>query len=340
MRRLNNCLENKKYTNIPVWFMRQAGRYLWEFQKIRKNNLNFINLCLNEKLVNEISLQPIKRFDLDAIILFSDILIVPYGLGQKVSFKKNLGPILGNLNLDSIIKIKQTDFLNRVCPVYKSINLLKNSMDYKNKSLIGFAGAPWTLLLYMIHKQSPKKDFNKGQIFKDKYLLDNLILKLEEFICLHIDKQIEAGANIIQLFDSWAGLLSRDELANYCYIPTLKIVNHIKKKGVPIICFPKNIKKEDYIDFCSIVKPSAINIDYEINPEWIKNKLDNLPIQGGLDPKILLTNKENVKKNVNYYLNIFSGYPYIFNLGHGVLPETDPSVIEFIIKTIREKNTQ
>jgi uroporphyrinogen decarboxylase len=339
MRRLNNCLENKKYTNIPVWFMRQAGRYLWEFQKIRKNNPNFINLCLNEKLVKKISLQPIKRFDLDAVILFSDILIIPYGLGQKVSFKKNLGPILGNLNLESIIKIKQIDFLNRVYPVYKSISLLKNNMDYKNKSLIGFAGAPWTLLLYMIHKQSPKKDFNKNQIFKDKYLLNHLILKLEEFICLHIDKQIEAGANIVQLFDSWAGLLSKDELVNYCYMPTLKIVNHIKKKKVPVICFPKNIEKEDYIDFCSIVKPSAINIDYEIDPEWIKNKLDNLPIQGGMDPKILLTNKENVKKNVNYYLNVFSGYPYIFNLGHGVLPETDPSVIEFIVKIIREKNT-
>ncbi len=339
MRRLNNCLENKKYTNIPVWFMRQAGRYLWEFQKIRKNNPNFINLCLNEKLVKKISLQPIKRFDLDAVILFSDILIIPYGLGQKVSFKKNLGPILGNLNLESIIKIKQIDFLNRVYPVYKSISLLKNNMDYKNKSLIGFAGAPWTLLLYMIHKQSPKKDFNKNQIFKDKYLLNHLILKLEEFICLHIDKQIEAGANIIQLFDSWAGLLSKDELVNYCYMPTLKIVNHIKKKKVPVICFPKNIEKEDYIDFCSIVKPSAINIDYEIDPEWIKNKLNNLPVQGGLDPKILLTNKENIKKNVNYYLNVFSGYPYIFNLGHGVLPETDPSVIEFIVKIIREKNT-
>ena len=339
MRRLNNCLENKKYTNVPIWFMRQAGRYLWEFQKIRKNNPNFINLCLNEKLVKKISLQPIKRFDLDAVILFSDILIIPYGLGQKVSFKKNLGPILGNLNLESIIKIKQIDFLNRVYPVYKSISLLKNNMDYKNKSLIGFAGAPWTLLLYMIHKQSPKKDFNKNQIFKDKYLLNHLILKLEEFICLHIDKQIEAGANIVQLFDSWAGLLSKDELVNYCYMPTLKIVNHIKKKKVPVICFPKNIEKEDYIDFCSIVKPSAINIDYEIDPEWIKNKLNNLPVQGGLDPKILLTNKENIKKNVNYYLNVFSGYPYIFNLGHGVLPETDPSVIEFIVKIIREKNT-
>ena len=153
MRRLNNCLENKKYTNIPIWFMRQAGRYLKEFQEIRKKNKNFINLCLNEKLVNEISQQPIKRFDLDAIILFSDILIIPYGLGQKVSFIKNFGPILENLNLDSSIKVSKTDFINRVNPVYKSINLLKNNMEYKNKSLIGFAGAPWTLLLYMIHKQ-------------------------------------------------------------------------------------------------------------------------------------------------------------------------------------------
>ena len=210
-------------------------------------------------------------------------------------------------------------------------------MDYKNKSLIGFAGAPWTLLLYMIHKQSPKNDFSKKQIFGDKYLLKHLILKLEDFICLHIDKQIEAGANVIQLFDSWAGLLSKKELPDYCYNPTFKIVSYIKKKGIPIICFPKGIRTEDYVDFCSTVKPSAFNIDYKADPEWIKNKVYNLPIQGGLDPKVLLTNKENIKKKVNYYLNVFSGYPYIFNLGHGVLPETDPSMVEFIVKTIREK---
>ena len=338
MKRINNCLKNKKYTNIPIWFMRQAGRYLIEFQKIRKKNPNFIKLCLTEKLVSEISQQPIKRFDLHAIILFSDILIIPYGLGQKVSLKKNFGPILGDLNLDSIIKVEKKDFLKRVNPVYKSLNLIKNSMDYKNKSLIGFAGAPWTLLLYMINKQSPKKNFNKNQIFGDKHLLKQLMLKLEDFICLHINKQIEAGANVIQLFDSWAGLLSKEELLDYCYNPTLKIVSHIKKKGIPIICFPRGIKKEDYVDFCSIVKPSAISIDYNIDPEWIKNKVDNLPIQGGLDPKVLLTNKENVKKKVNYYLDVFSGHPYIFNLGHGVLPETSPSMIEFVVKTIREKN--
>ena len=338
MKRLNNCLENKKYTSIPIWFMRQAGRYLPEFRKIRKKNPNFIKLCLTPELVEEISLQPLKRFDLDAIILFSDILIVPYGLGQKVLFKKNFGPILENLSLDSIIELNKTDFINRINPVYKSLNLLKNSIYYKDKSLIGFAGAPWTLLLYMINKQSPKSDLDKKLIFKDKHLLKSLISKLEEFICLHIDKQIEAGANVIQLFDSWAGLLPKEKLFDYCYNPTLKIVNYIKKKKIPIICFPRGIKKEDYVDFCSIVKPSAISIDYEVDPEWIKNKVNNLPIQGGLDPKVLLTNKENVKKKVNYYLDVFSGHPYIFNLGHGVLPETSPSMIEFVVKTIREKN--
>ncbi len=149
----------KKYTNIPIWFMRQAGRYLKEFRDIRKRNPNFINLCLNQKLVKEISLQPIKKFDLDAVILFSDILIIPYGLGQKVKFKKNTGPILGDVNLDLILNINENDFINRINPVYKSLNLLKNDMDYNNKSLIGFAGAPWTLFLYMIHKRSTKKKF-------------------------------------------------------------------------------------------------------------------------------------------------------------------------------------
>ena len=238
MRRLNNCLENKKYTNIPIWFFRQAGRYLKEFRDIRKNNPDFINLCLNQKLVNEISLQPLKKFDLDAIILFSDILIIPYGLGQKVTFKKNIGPILGDLNLDLILNVKENDFINRINPVYKSLNLLKNNMDYKNKSLIGFAGAPWTLLLYMIHKQSPKKDFNKNKILNNKNLLNKLIVKLEDIICLHIDKQIEAGANVIQLLDSWAGLLSKDDLNKYCYSPTLKIVNYIKKKAYQLFVFP------------------------------------------------------------------------------------------------------
>ena len=153
---------------------------------------------------------------------------------------------------------------------------------------------------------------------------------------MHTDKQIEAGANIIQIFDSWAGLLPKKELPNYCYIPTLRVVEYIKSKKIPAICFPKGIG-ESYVDFCSTVKPSCISIDYEVDPKWIKEKLNGTPIQGGLDPKILLNDKEKIKKTTENYLNIFNDYPYIFNLGHGVLPETKPETIEYIIQIIRNK---
>ena len=188
----------------------------------------------------------------------------------------------------------------------------------------------------MLNKESPKNNFDFNKINKDKYLVNRLLKKVEEVICLHIDKQIEAGANIIQIFDSWAGLLPKKKLPNYCYIPTLKIVEHIKSSKIPVICFPKGIG-ENYIDFCSAVKPDCISIDYEVDPEKIKKKLNEIPIQGGMDPKILLTDKENIKKNTEKYLNIFKDYPYIFNLGHGVLPETAPETIEYVINIIRNK---
>jgi len=331
---LKKCIEEKVTSYTPIWFMRQAGRYLPEFRKIRKKNPNFINLCLNTNLVVDITLQPLNRFDLDAAIIFSDILMIPYGLGQKVEFKKGLGPILGDMNLDSVINTDPVDFAKKLQPVYEGIAKVKTNL--KEKNLIGFVGAPWTLLLYMLNKKSPKNNFNFNNINKDKFLINKLLKKIEETICLHADKQIEAGANIIQIFDSWAGLLPKKELPNYCYIPTLKVFEHIKSKKIPVICFPKGIGK-NYIDFCSTVKPNCISIDYEVDPKWIKGKLNGIPIQGGLDPKILLTDKEKIKKNIENYLNIFSDYPYIFNLGHGVLPETKPEIIEYIIKIVRNK---
>ena len=331
---LSDCLKNKTTSYTPIWFMRQAGRYLPEFRKIRKTNPNFIELCLNPDLVNEITLQPIKRFDIDAAIIFSDILMIPYGLGQKVEFKKGFGPQLENINLDKIINTNQVNFVQKLLPVYKGIEKVRNNL--KEKNLIGFVGAPWTLLLYMLNKESPKKSFNFDKINEDRILVNKLLKKIEEITCLHIDKQIEAGANIIQIFDSWAGLLPEKELSNYCYEPILKIVEHVKSKKIPVICFPKGIGK-NYAEFCSIVKPDCISIDYEVDPKWIKEKVNGLPIQGGLDPQILLGNKEDIKKNALEYLNIFKDYPYIFNLGHGVLPETKPEIIEYLIKTIREK---
>jgi uroporphyrinogen decarboxylase len=330
---LKECIEGKVTSYTPIWFMRQAGRYLPEFREIRKNNPDFIKLCLNPNLVNEITLQPLKRFDLDAAVIFSDILMIPYGLGQKVEFKKGFGPVLEDINIDKIINTNSEDFVQKLLPIYDGIKKVKSNL--KGKNLIGFVGAPWTLLLYMLNKESPKNNFNFNKINKDKSLVSRLLKKLEESICLHVDKQIEAGADVIQIFDSWAGLLPKNELSNYCYTPILKIVEHIKTKNIPVICFPKGIK-ENYLDFCSTVKPDCISIDYEVDPKWLKEKLNGLPIQGGPDPKILLTDRKKIKKNTENYLNIFKDYPYIFNLGHGVLPEIKPETIEYIIKLVRD----
>ena len=265
---IHECLINKKTTTKPIWFMRQAGRYLPEFREIRKLNTNFIKLCLSPNLVSEITLQPLKRFDLDAAIIFSDILMIPYGLGQRVEFKKGEGPILGEYDSKKILFIDELDVIKKFKPIYHAINQVKNKTE---KNLIGFTGAPWTLLVYMLNKESPKKNFDFNLITKDKLLVKKLLEKLINTIVFHIIKQIEAGADVIQLFDSWAGLIPKKNLAEYCFDPTLEILKRIKKFGVPVICFPKGIK-ESYSDFCSIVKPDCISLDYYIDPSWIKEK--------------------------------------------------------------------
>ena len=167
---LKDCIEGKKTSYTPIWFMRQAGRYLPEFREIRKKNPDFIKLCLNPDLVNEITLQPLKRFDLDAAIIFSDILMIPYGLGQEVEFKKGIGPILEDVNLDNIINTDLEDFVKKILPVYKGIEKVKKNL--KEKDLIGFVGAPWTLLLYLINKGSPKNSFDFNNINKVKFLIN------------------------------------------------------------------------------------------------------------------------------------------------------------------------
>ena len=204
---LKTLVEKKETSYTPIWFMRQAGRYLPEFREIRKKNPDFIKLCLNERLSAEISLQPIKRFDLDAVIIFSDILMIPYGLGQKVEFKKGIGPILGNLNFNVILNSKTSDFIEKLSPIYQAITRVKK--DIGSKDLIGFAGAPWTLLMYMLNQKSPKNDFDINKIIKNKSLMKDLILKLEDIIFLHAKEQVKAGADVIQIFDSWAGLLPK-----------------------------------------------------------------------------------------------------------------------------------
>jgi len=328
---LHQVIINKNTKINPIWIMRQAGRYLPEFREIRKINPNFIKLCLNEILSSEITLQPLKRFDLDAAVIFSDILMLPYGLNQKVEFKKNFGPMLGEININEMAILDEIDFVEKIYPVYKVIKKVSTDNLMKNKNTIGFVGAPWTLLVYMINQQSPKKNL-KQDFFKDTDLIKNILLVLEKFLKIHIKNQIENGANVIQIFDSWAGLLEEKDLPNYIYSPTLNLVNYVKSLKIPVICFPREIK--NYKEFCKIVKPDAISIDYNIDPKEALKDIQ-IPIQGGLDPKILLTDKETLKKEAIKYLDIFKDHPYIFNLGHGILPETNPKMVECLVRTVK-----
>ena len=332
MKPLNKIIFNKDTSFNPIWIMRQAGRYLPEFREIREKNPNFIDLCLNDNLSSEITLQPLRRFDLDAAIIFSDILMLPYGLGQKVEFEKNFGPKLGEINLIEIVKTDEIDFVGKIHRVYKAIKKVSSDPGLNNKNTIGFVGAPWTLLVYMINQQSPKKNLKKD-FFKDGFLINRILLIIEKFLKVHIKNQIDNGANVIQIFDSWAGLLEEKDLPNYIFTPTLNLVNYVKSLNIPVICFPREIK--NYKEFCEIVKPDAISIDYNIDPKRILRDI-KIPIQGGLDPKILLTDIQTLKKEASKYLEIFQDHPYIFNLGHGILPETNPEMVESLIKIVKD----
>ncbi len=333
MNTLKEILINKTICK-SVWFMRQAGRYLPEFRKIRSTNPDFIKLCLNSELSSEITLQPIRRFDLDSAIIFSDILMVPFALNQKVNFIKNKGPTLEGFDKDKFLNNNKNSFTKKLDPIYKAIRKTRKKLN-KTKSLIAFVGAPWTLMIYMIGAKKGNESIDLKKIRKNNFEINLILENLHNFLCAHIENQIDAGADVIQIFDSWAGLIQKEDLPNFCYTPNLKIVEFCKERKIPVICFPRGINK-NYKEFNNTVKPNGLNLDYEIDPIWAKENLTNVVLQGGLDPKVLLSSEEDILYNAKKYLDVFKNLPYIFNLGHGLLPETDPSKVFKLIKFYRE----
>ena len=313
--------------------MRQAGRYLPEFRKIRSNNPDFIKLCLNSELSSEITLQPIKRFDLDTAIIFSDILMVPYALGQNVIFTKDKGPKLSEFDYENFLDNSEKRFTSKLAPIYKAIEITRKKLD-KKKSLIAFVGAPWTLLIYMIGIKKNKTELHIDKLDSKKIKINKILGELIKYLCIHIKNQINAGADVVQIFDSWAGLIPQSKLKDFCYVPNAKIVDFCKNYKIPNICFPKGIKQK-YKDFNDFVKPDGINLDSEIDPQWAKDKMRNVVFQGGLNPKVLLKSDKEIFKAATKYIHIFKDMPYIFNLGHGLLPETDPGKLEKLIKFYR-----
>ena len=332
MSNLKNILL-KKVSCKSIWFMRQAGRYLPEFQRIRSKNPDFIKLCLDSELSSEITLQPIRRFDLDSAIIFSDILMVPYALGQKVSFNKDEGPELSDYQFASFMNMSEKKFSEKLSPVYKAIEITRKKLA-KEKSLISFIGAPWTLLVYILKIKKNKDEINLKILEDNKSKIEEILHKLISYLCLHIKNQINAGSDVIQIFDSWAGLIPDKSIKGLCYLPNLKIVDFCRKNKIPTICFPKGIG-EKYKEFNELVKPNGINLDQFIDPLWAKNNLKNVVIQGGLSPDVFFKSDKEMISEATKYMKIFEGLPYVFNLGHGLLPETDPDKVKKLIKFYR-----
>lgn len=333
---------NKEKTKIPpIWMMRQAGRYLPEYREIRSRASNFLELCYNPKLASEITLQPIRRFGFDGAILFSDILVIPDALGIKVEFLKGEGPKLEAISSKKDLIKFNPQKLDKLNPVYETIALTKSKLD-ANTALIGFSGSPWTIATYII-EGGGSKNFEKvrGIAISDENFFSGLIEILVESITLYLSNQIEAGAEVIKLFDSWAGVLPEDEYRKWVLEPNRKIIERLKGKfpKIPIILFARG-SGLFYEDLIKETKADCFAIDQNLPKKWaneILQKKHNAVIQGNLDNIILADGSlELLEQEVKSIIKTFGDYPFIFNLGHGVLPHTKIENIQKVIEVIRK----
>lgn len=340
MNKINNIFSSsKKFSSPPIWIMRQAGRYLPEYREIRSQIGSFLDLCYNPKMAAEVTLQPLRRFDLDAAIIFSDILVIPHALGVKVDFVKNEGPVLGKIS--ALNELKISDIEKKLQPVFEALALTKSKLG-KDKALIGFSGSPWTLACYMIEGGSSKnfEETRKTALQNEEYF-SQLIDILIEAISIYLIAQIRAGADVVKLFDSWAGILPENDFQKWVINPTKKIIANVKKihPNVPIICFPRGCGML-YENFAREVKSDALALDQNVKKSWASDVLQNqmgLVIQGNLDNHLLaFGSKFEIEKEVKKILEIFGKKPFIFNLGHGILPQTPIENMEFLVKLVRQ----
>jgi len=323
----------------PIWVMRQAGRYLPEYRKLRAKAGDFLSLCYNSELAAEVTLQPIERFKLDAAIIFADILLIPQALGSELSFLEGDGPRLSRIsNKNDILKLKPANSIHEhLAPIYNTVSLVAEQLSPK-VALIGFAGAPWTVATYMIAGKGTKDQGPAHKFLKeDKDSFEMLINLLTEATILYLSKQIDAGAEVIKIFDSWAGSLKGEDFVNYAIIPIKKIITALNKlhPDVPIIAFPREAGLK-YIDFANETGANCIAIDHSVDPEWAATNLQiDSCIQGNLNPKHMVTGGKALLQETTKILDCFSNGPHIFNLGHGITPDGKPENLQLMIDKIR-----
>lgn len=329
---------NNKKVSPAIWLMRQAGRYLPEYRKVRQETKHFLDLCYNSDLASEVTIQPIRRFNFDAAIIFSDILVVPDSMGIKVRFKENQGPVLEEIQtieaLNNALSRKNQD---KLLPVYEAIRKTKKQLP-ENVALIGFSGGAWTLASYIVEGQlSRDLSIIKPIYYNNKYFLEKLIDHLVENVSQHLINQIKAGAELLQIFDSWAGMLAGKDYEDLIIKPTQKIIEKVKAiyPNIPIICFPR-MSGLQYEKFCHEVNCDAIGVDQYMSLKWLKKHSNSKIIQGNLDPLVLFSNsKDLIREKVDAILEDLEGQNFIFNLGHGVLPKTPPENVEFLVNYVK-----
>ncbi|MFL6721443.1 MAG: uroporphyrinogen decarboxylase [Sphingomonas sp.] len=332
-----DVLRGKRRDPVPMWMMRQAGRYLPEYRQLREEKGSFLELVYDPDAAAEITLQPLKRFPaLDAAILFSDILIVPFAIGQNLTLVTGDGPRL-TPPLTSGALDQLTAYPARLDPIYETVRKVKAQLD-PGKTLIGFAGSPWTVASYMVAGQGSRDQAEARRLaYADPQAFSALIGRIEEVTLQYLSGQVEAGAEALQLFDSWAGNLSPAQFEQWVIAPTARLMGVLKRRypTLPVIGFPKGAggKLAAYARETGV---SVLGLDETVDPIWAANELpDELPLQGNLDPLALIAGGEMLDTAARRILDAFAGRPHIFNLGHGILPDTPIAHVEQLIGLVK-----
>lgn len=338
--KLLQVLSGKATTCPPVWFMRQAGRYLPEYREIRSKAGSFLDLCFSPDLASEVTLQPIRRYDLDAAILFADILLIPYALGQKLTFVEGEGPRLDPpIRISDIHSFREQNVLEALAPVFETVRRTRAALA-PEKALIGFAGAPWTVATYML-AGGPSRDpaALRQRVYNEPELVDGLIALLVERTADYLIAQIDAGADALQLFDTWAGGLPEALTRRLSLEPLAEIAGRVKsaRPGTPIIFFPRGVGAMA-AEYAALEVCDGVSIDVATPWRWARETLSpHAVVQGGLDPLLTVTGGSTMETAARALIDVFAGTPFIFNLGHGLTPDASPDAVARLVEIVREK---
>ena len=333
------ALAGERQETPPIWMMRQAGRYLPEYRATRAEAGDFLSLCYNSELAAEVTLQPIRRYGFDAAILFADILLLPQALGVDLWFETGEGPRMSTTTTaDELAGLRATaDIHETLNPIYETVRILSRELP-RETTLIGFAGAPWTVATYMIAGRGTKDQGPAHALKAENHaVFEGILERLTEATIEYLSKQIEAGAEVVKLFDSWAGSLKGEDFVNYALKPAAKITQALKQRhpGIPVIAFPREAG-DGYIGFAKATGADCIAIDNSVSAEWVaQNVQPDSCVQGNLASSHMVTGGDDLIQETKRIVNALKGGAHIFNLGHGITPDANPDNVQIMIDTVR-----